>query len=302
MADSNGPPHNRLDVSGIEAVGGPVSRPWREGTMTRAAELQALGIWAAQTSCPPENARWTLQVLVNAMKSHLDAARQAAQGIKPLSGRAADGMTPVSGQAADGMTPPSGQRSKWFRFYHWFYWFPTATQIQRAMSNLDAAEVLILNFAPPGYIRGQLPSLLNHVQRNLLPTDSRRQEFERIAERVGGKNPDHPLVDKSKEPSSAEAAEFILVQRIARKLRVDSSHLPLDDRKKPTEVEEAEKIIEQERGKIVTIVRGASSAALRDQLRLRSFRNILCTQYLAFVLILVMRLIVRPVPVAMAHP
>lgn len=153
------------------------------------------------------------------------------------------------------------------------------------MSNLDAAEVLILNFAPPGYIRGQLPCLLNHVQRNLLLTDSRRQEFERIAERVGGKDPDHPLVDKPKEPSSAEAAEFILVQSIARKLRVDSSHLPLDDRKKPTEAEEAEKIIDQERGKIVTIVRGASSAALRDQLRLRSFRNILVVTIIGLIVL-----------------
>ena len=49
MADSKEPPHNRLDVSGIQAVGGPASRPWREGTLTRAAELRALGIWAAQT-------------------------------------------------------------------------------------------------------------------------------------------------------------------------------------------------------------------------------------------------------------
>ena len=308
MADSNEPCHNWLDVSGIDAVGGPVSRPWREGTMTRAAELQALGIWAAQTSCPPENDRWTLHVLVYAMKSHLDAARQAAQGIKPSSGRAADGATPSPGQAADGATPspgqaatsataspgqaangatPSpGQRSKWFRLYHWFYWFPTATQIQRAMSNLDAAEVLILNFAPPGYIRGQMPCLLNHVQRNLPPTDPRRPEFERIAERVGGKDPDHPLVDKPKEPSSAEVAEFILVQRIARKLRVDDpSHLPRDDRKKPTQAEEANEIIEQERGKIVTIVRGASSAALRDQLRLRSFRNILVATIIGLIIL-----------------
>ena len=66
---------------------------------------------------------------------------------------------------------------------------------------------------------------------------------------------------------------------------MDSSHLPLDDRKKPTEVEEAEKIIEQERGKIVTIVRGASSAALRDQLRLRSFRNILVVTIIGLIVL-----------------
>jgi hypothetical protein len=286
MADSKEPPRNRLDVSGIRAVGGPVPRPWREGTLTRATELQALGTWAAHTSCPPENARATLHVLVDAVGFHLEAARQAADGMQPSSAPAADGMEPWSellaygaksspGQAADGMKPSSRpqqkKRSIWFRMFHWFYWFPTASQIQRAMSNLDAAEVLILNFAPPRYLVGQMPCLLNHVQRNLPPTDSRRKEFERIAQRIGVKDPDHPLIDKAKEPTSAEAEEFILVQRIARKLRVDdTSH-----RKKPTQMGEAEKIVEQERGKIVTIVRGASSAALRDQLRLRSFRNIL---------------------------
>jgi hypothetical protein len=99
-----------------------------------------------------------------------------------------------------------------------------------------------------------MPCLLNHVQRNLPPTDSRRQEFERIAQRVGVKDADHPLVDKTKEPSSAQVAE-------------------------------AEEIVEQERGKIVTIVRGASSAALRDQLRLRSFRNILAVTIIGLIVL-----------------
>ena len=248
MADSKELPRNQLDVGGVQAVGGPVPRPWREGTLTRATELQALGTWAAQTSCPPENASETLQVLVAAVGVHLEAARQAANGMKPSSEQAANGTKPPSEQAANGTElssrPQQKKRSMWFRLFHWSYWFPTSSQIQRAMSNLDAAEVLILNFAPPRYLVGQMPCLLNHVQRNLPPTDSRRQEFARIAQRVGVKDADHPLVDKTKEPSSAQLAE-------------------------------AEEIVERERGKIVTIVRGASSAALRDQLRLRSFRNIL---------------------------
>jgi hypothetical protein len=282
MVDSKEPPRNRLDVSGIRVVGGPVPRPWREGTLTRATELQALGTWAAHTSCPPENAR-VLHVLVDAVGFHLEAARQAADDMQPSSAPAADGMQPSSAPAADGIQlssrPQQKKRSIWFRMFHWSYWFPTASQIQRAMGNLDAAEVLILNFAPPRYLVGQMPCLLNHVQRNLPPTDSRRKVFERIAQRVGVKDADHPLVDKTKEPSSAEAEEFILVQRIARKLRVD------DDLKKPTPMEEAEKIVEQERGKIVTIVRGASSAALRDQLRLRSFRNILVVTIMGLIVL-----------------
>ena len=68
------------------------------------------------------------------------------------------------------------------------------------------------------------------------------------------KDADHPLVDKTKEPSSAQVAE-------------------------------AEEIAEQERGTIVTIVRGASSAALRDQLRLRSFRNILAVTIIGLIVL-----------------
>ena len=258
MADSKELPRNQLDVGGVQAVGGPVPRPWREGTLTRATELQALGTWAAQTSCPPENASETLQVLVAAVGVHLEAARQAANGMKPSSEQAANGTKPPSEQAANGTElssrPQQKKRSMWFRLFHWSYWFPTSSQIQRAMSNLDAAEVLILNFAPPRYLVGQMPCLLNHVQRNLPPTDSRRQEFARIAQRVGVKDADHPLVDKTKEPSSARLAE-------------------------------AEEIVEQERGKIVTIVRGASSAALRDQLRLRSFRNILAVTIIGLIVL-----------------
>jgi hypothetical protein len=114
----------------------------------------------------------------------------------------------------------------WFRLFHWSYWFPTSSQIQRAMSNLDAAEVLILNFAPPRYLVGQMPCLLNHVQRNLPPTDSRRQEFARIAQRVGVKDADHPLVDKTKEPSSArlaEAEEIVEPEQVQRRSEINSA-------------------------------------------------------------------------------
>jgi len=85
-----------------------------------------------------------------------------------------------------------------------------------------------------------MPSLLNHVQCHLLPKDPRRQEFERIAQRLGIKDPDHPLAQKEKDPSPADQ----------------------------------EAIVGQERRKIISIVRGASSAALREHVRLRSFRNV----------------------------
>jgi hypothetical protein len=105
------------------------------------------------------------------------------------------------------------------------------------MSNLDAAEAQILNLAAPGYLLGQMPSLLWHVQCHLIPTDPRRQTFERVAQELGVQETDHPALPG-----------IPLEKKIA--------------------------IVEEERGKIVTAVRGASSAALREQLRLGNFRNV----------------------------
>jgi len=236
-AATNEPHGDKPDVGKVQAVEGPVARPWREGALTRAHELHALSVWALADRCTPKGTSENHQVLVDAIWFHLQAARDAAKGIKP--------------------PPVQGKRSIWFRMFHWFYWFRNASLIERATSNIDAAEALLLNLAPPSYLLGQMPSLLNHVQRNLPSTDPRRQEFERIAQSVGVKDPNHPLVDKGREPSSTVHAELILLERIARKLRVEGgrSHQPLDYPKRPTQAEEAEKVIEQERGKIVTIVR-----------------------------------------------
>ena len=110
---------------------------------------------------------------------------------------------------------------------------------ERAMSNLDAAEVHLLNIAPPQYLLGQMPSLLQHVRRHLLPSDPRREELERIARRLGFNDPD-------RTPPQAADQNY-------------------DERKQ---------IVCQERGQIVTAMRAASSAALREQVRLRSFRNV----------------------------
>ena len=166
-------------------IGGPVSVAWREGTLTRAYELEALCDWI--TTKPSSDGN---HVLVCAVKCHLAAARDAALGKK--------------------LDP-----QKRFRL------FRDGPLIERARSNLDAAEAQLLNLAPPDYLLGQMPSLLRHVQRHLRPSDPGRHEFERIA----GEVHDHDSVNR-------------------------------------------------ERGKIVTTVRAASSEALRVNVRLRSFRNV----------------------------
>jgi hypothetical protein len=188
----------------IDAIEGPVWVAWREGTLTRAKELEALSLWLR-----PRDTQENDKVLAKAIDRHLDAARQAAK--------------------VDPLDPP--RRLRIFR---------NGPLIERAKSNLDAAEAHLLSIAEDSYILGQMPCLLNHVQCHLSRTDARRQEFERIARKLGIKDPDHPLLQKEKE-------------------------LSLDDKKA---------IVKDERRKIINIVRAASSAGLREHVRLRSFRNV----------------------------
>jgi hypothetical protein len=146
---------------------------------------------------------------VTAIEGHVQAAKEAAVGKK--------------------LDPPRRLRI-----------FLNGPLIERARSNLDAAEAQLLNLAPPDYVLGQMPSLLRHVQRHLRSTDPGRQEFERIARSVGINDPDHPSSQNRTDQDRNE--------------------------KKAT--------IDNERGTIVATVRAASSECLREQLRLRNFRNI----------------------------
>ena len=188
------------DDTAFQWVGGPVSVAWREGTLTRAFELQALCEWLTARDTRDSDC-----ALVKAVKCHLAAARDAALAKK--------------------LDP-----HKRFRI------FRDGPLIERARSNLDAAEAQLLNLAPPDYVLGQMPSLLRHVQRHLRPTDPGRQEFERIVRSLGMNDPEHALVQNG--------------------------------------ADHEEQTIKKERGKIVTTVRAASSEALRVNIQVRSFRNV----------------------------
>ena len=109
------------------------------------------------------------------------------------------------------------------------------------MSNLDAAEALLLDVAPREYVLGRLPGVLNDAVRHLAPTDLRRRQLEHIARRAGIGDPTGALPDDTSTPS----------------------------------LEEVLCLVEQERLTIATTYRAASSAALREQLQVRSFRNVL---------------------------
>lgn len=188
-------PHERRPAAGC-GVGGPVSRPWREGTLTRAKELESLCAWA-RLACAQQSSHALLEEIM----PHLDAAREAALG--------------------------PGRR------------FSDEARLVRALSNLGAAETLLLDVAPTEYVLARVPGLLNDVQRHLAAADPRRQQMERIAARVG-------VCTRTQRPSN-DQAELPLAERLQR--------------------------VDQERLGIAAAAQAASSAALREQIRLRSFRK-----------------------------
>ena len=303
MMDTRVEPGNGWDTLDIPPVGGPASKGWQEGTLTRAEELEALSRFWVRPRGPQNND----EVLTKAICRHLEAARQAAVGapLDPprrfqfrifrhrkaakqeargvrtrdrdqrrlasiedfyvlLQNRASDpkaqwhaeavdlidklkarGMWPEDAElltrhgvlAAPPDTPMDSSRRFQIRI---FCYGRYGSRIERARSNLDAAEAHFLTLAPNTYILGQMPCLLKHVQCNLPPTDARRQEFERIAQKLGITDPNHLLLHEGKDSSSVDK----------------------------------DAIVTAERRKIVSIVRGASSAALRAHIRLGSFRNV----------------------------
>jgi len=220
MADiqaSSGERHDGSPPTGIPAIGGPVPGSWCEWTLARAGELEALSNFWVSTRGPqnfwarPRGPQNNHEVLTKAICSHLNAARQAALG-----------------------DPPDPPRRFRFRIVR------PGSRIERARVNLDIAEAHLLTIAPNTYILGQMPCLLNHVQRHLPPTDARRQEFERIARKLGITDSDNLLLQQGRNSSSADK----------------------------------DAIVTAERRKITGIVRGASSAALREYVRLGNFRDV----------------------------
>lgn len=210
--------HEPPDVLHGRSVGGPVSGGWREGTLTRAMELESLSKALTLVDRPERSEDLlNIEVLMLAIEQHVQAARDAAECKRRL-------------------------------------WRPRKPSLmERAMSNLDAAEVQLLNMAPATYILGQLPSLLNQVQRHLSPTDARRKNFEHLAATLGVKDPALPASQNAPELTFEEKKEEIVAQR----------------------------------GRIASAVRGASSAALREQLRVRSFRNVVVAAIAAMTMLAV---------------
>ncbi|GIF72148.1 hypothetical protein [Asanoa siamensis] len=118
--------------------------------------------------------------------------------------------------------------------------------LERARTNLDAAESLLLDIAPPWYLLGAIPSVLGHAQRHLVATDPRRRQLERVAQALGITN--------------------------------SQQRVPPDERLT---------IVARERGTIAGVMRAASSAAHRELVRLRSFRNVVVAATVVLALLVV---------------
>ena len=185
-------------MPGATRARGPVHPAWREGTWTRAKEIESLCNWLRQNTSHNGS-----DVLFAAVGVHLRAAEETA------------------------LVPRFRLRDQ--------------ALLERAMSNLDAAEALLLDVAPADYVLGRLPGVLNDVERYLAPTDVRRRHLEHIARQVGIADNSGPLPDETTTPT----------------------------------VEDVNDLVERERPTIATAYRAASSAALRQQLQIRSFRNVL---------------------------
>ncbi len=192
---------------GPRRVGGPVSVAWREGTLTRVKELESLLDWVLVNG-----PRANCQPLAAAVSCHLEAAREAAVAAR--------------------LRPRKRGTLQRFR---------NGPLIERARSNLDAAEAELLNFA-----LARLRARPNAESAQARAVSSRCR------------------LTRDVKSSSALRGAWRRRIRITRSLANERARTR----------REAEESSCEERGKIVTAVRGASSAALREQLRLRSFRNV----------------------------
>ena len=120
------------------------NRIWAEQVLTRSTRLRALSVWMQSRS----NDEF-LAVLDEGISRHLDIAETSAGG------RNHRGFTDFGGSA-----------------------------IECAVSNLDAAESLLLLRAPDDYIQGHFPGIHSDVRRYLEAEDPRRRRIEALSKQI----------------------------------------------------------------------------------------------------------------------
>ena len=211
-----------LHEPGIEGfpIGGPTTKAWREQSLTRIAEVRRradqllthLKLEAAGNGPGTDADVVAADQLARSIHGHLEEARHAAAGEGPKG------------------------------FGHLRSWIGGAS-LERAASNLDAAEADLLAMAPLPHLQAQMPNVMAHVRSHLDPEDPRRVRVEAISSRLDEIN------------TRADAISS----------RADA----INSRANPSPLDEVD------RGTIVGAVRASSSEGRREVVRVRSFRNVL---------------------------
>lgn len=172
------------------------NRAWREQALTRVAEMKTLAAWfvhdvdehkpsmmlgKGKNGPAREAAKQRNHDLDEAIRGHLTAASEAAKGYTKLRNLRKNGAV-----------------------------------IERAMSNLDAAEADLLRRAPQQYMRGQMPHLWAHVRQHLPDGDPRRIRMEELVELArNGDLGDHAkesIIQAVRAASSEARREFTRVR------------------------------------------------------------------------------------------
>jgi hypothetical protein len=128
---------------------GPCTTAWREDMLTKVQELSGLKSWIDANPAK----RTPTGNIPQAVAAKLETARRTA---------------------ARKDTRPNGKPlRRWTRFWA----SANGAAFERALSNVDGAEVDLLRLAPDDYVSGQLPSLQAHVNRYLSKDDPRRRRI-----------------------------------------------------------------------------------------------------------------------------
>ena len=142
-------------------IGGPTSAAWREEALARAEGLNFLKDWIRSQ---PNGS--SVDECGASIDAHLTAARDAATGSK-------------SGEdAATGSKSGRSRRTRRAR---------TGSPFERALANLDMAEVDLLRLADKSVLDGALPSIQAHVNRFLAKDDPRRVTLDKLTKEENSK-------------------------------------------------------------------------------------------------------------------
>jgi hypothetical protein len=133
----------------------------------------------------------------------------------------------------------------------------TGAAVQRVHAHLDAAEVLVLRAAPLEYVRGQTATLVVYIRHHLLPSDPRCLWAEHLLEAEG-------IAGRAPAGGTGAQGNTGGGGRAIRRGRA-SADAPAETRR----------MSPVDRERLVAAVQGSMGEARNEQMRVRSFRNLL---------------------------